>query len=142
MLGTVVKAAKLAHAVIREHIIKAVGRSSHWPKVRRDFISSNPVCSACGSNTLLQVHHILPFHDDPSKELDTDNLIALCMSLKTLCHLRIGHGGSFTSFSQTVSLDAVEVRTFPDKFEEVARRAEENRIPNKPCEKQKIQPYL
>lgn len=134
MLATLKKAAKIANSLIREHVSKVVARSSKWPKVRKSFIADNPECAACGGKTLLQVHHILPFHDNPSKELDPTNLIALCMSIKTLCHLRIGHGGAFSSFSRTVSPDSREVRAFPDKFEEVSRRAEENRIPNKPGE--------
>ncbi len=123
----------IAHSLVREHITKKVARSSEWPTVRKKFMAQNPTCSSCGGTTLLQVHHCVPFHDNPDLELEPSNLITLCMSLK-LCHVKIGHGGSFKSFSPTVRPDASEVRKHPDKFELVAELAEQNRKPNQPGE--------
>ena len=62
-------------------------RSSQWPTVRRQFVSSNPECAACGSTETLNVHHIEPFHLNPERELDPSNLITLCREH----HFRVGH---------------------------------------------------
>lgn len=62
-------------------------RSGQWPTVRKHYLAVHPTCEACGARTDLNVHHVMPFHLDPSKELDPANLITLCRG----CHLRIGH---------------------------------------------------
>ena len=55
-----------------------IQRSSQWPKIRKKHIEKQPCCMACGSCKKPEVHHIVPVHVDPSKELDPDNLITLC----------------------------------------------------------------
>lgn len=62
-------------------------RSSRLISVRREHISKNPECVACGSRKDLNVHHIKPFHSHPELELDPANLITLCREH----HFRIGH---------------------------------------------------
>ena len=51
-------------------IDKFYGRSSGWRSVRNEHIENNPTCAACGRRDGLEVHHIVPYHVDPSKELD------------------------------------------------------------------------
>jgi 5-methylcytosine-specific restriction endonuclease McrA len=80
-------------------------RSSHWPKVRADWLAKNGSCAACGQTDHLQVHHVKPFHIDPSLELDESNLITLCED-EYLCHLHIGHLGSFKNENPNVREDA------------------------------------
>lgn len=87
-----------------EHI-KSRHRSSQWNQVRDDYLSKNSSCKACGGKESLQVHHIVPFHIDRSKELDPSNLICLCMGQHD-CHLLIGHGGSFLCYNPNVTKDA------------------------------------
>lgn len=53
-------------------------RSSEWPAVRDAHLSACPTCAACGSRIDPQVHHVVPFHKDPTKELDPANLLTLC----------------------------------------------------------------
>jgi len=62
-------------------------RSSHWPTVREEFAIEHPDCAACGTRECLNVHHVVPFHDEPKLELDPNNLITLCREH----HFRIGH---------------------------------------------------
>lgn len=62
-------------------------RSSHWPTVRKHYLQGHPACEACGSRSDINVHHVVSFHTDPSKELDPTNLITLCRKH----HLEIGH---------------------------------------------------
>lgn len=71
--------------------IKALlaGRSSRWPTVRAAHLKSHPTCAACGGKSKLEVHHILPVHVYPNRELDTENLITLCD--KRGCHFAFGH---------------------------------------------------
>lgn len=68
-------------------------RSPKWPSVRRKHLDANPYCAACGAKATeadLEVHHIRPYHLDPSLELDPNNLITLCRSGRN-CHLYVGH---------------------------------------------------
>jgi len=102
--------AKLSHLInvksseFREKI-KSIKRSPQWDQVRDDFVRKNPRCFCCGSNKKLQVHHILPFSNNPELELEESNLISLCMD-KNECHLKIGHGGSFRFYNPSVVDDA------------------------------------
>jgi 5-methylcytosine-specific restriction endonuclease McrA len=66
-------------------------RSSRWPAVRAKFLEDNPCCSACGGMKNLEVHHVTPYHVDPSKELAHANLQTLC-GLPRNCHWSVGHG--------------------------------------------------
>lgn len=86
-------------------------RSPHWPVVRAEHLLKFPTCAACGSKKKLEVHHKLPFHDDPSKELDPDNLITLCESTSDgiICHLCIGHDGNYKDYNPTVEADAARM---------------------------------
>ena len=94
--------------MIWDRILRSVGeywgasRSSKWPAVRRNFIKSNPYCAACGTTRELEVHHIIPFHLDASRELDTANLMTLCQD----CHLYIGHLKDWQSYNPHAPADA------------------------------------
>lgn len=80
-------------------------RSSHWARVRADFAAANPSCAVCGSIKKIEIHHVVPFHLDASRELDPTNLITLCESRGFLnCHLLFGHLGNY----KKVNLDCVE----------------------------------
>jgi len=121
-----------AISIVREHVVKGlITRSGEWPTVRKHFLATNPKCAACGGTSHLQVHHKMPFHDDPSLELHPDNLISLCMG-DNECHLKIGHGGSFKQYNPNVAVDAAEVLASPEHMEAVDKRAEEARKPNQP----------
>jgi len=66
-------------------------RSPKWKKIRLEHMTSNPRCAVCGNTCKVVPHHIVPFHKDPSKELDPDNLISLCEGDTFNCHLFFGH---------------------------------------------------
>lgn len=66
---------------------QAVKRSDKWQTARKNYLKKHPVCEACGTNVDLNVHHIVPFHEDPSKELDPTNMITLCRTH----HFEYGH---------------------------------------------------
>lgn len=68
-------------------------RSPQWSGVRDAFIAKNPKCAACGGGEKLQAHHVVPFSQDRSKELDTGNLITLCECDAHPCHYIFGHLG-------------------------------------------------
>lgn len=106
-------------------------RSPQWPKVRKAWLKANPECRACGSTAKVQVHHIVPFHLDESKELDENNFISLCEVPKNMFHrilvalrirkalhpddqgnhhLNIGHKGNFKGSNPNVINDADEHR--------------------------------
>lgn len=94
---------------VRERI-KSKRRSPKWDEIRDDFLQKNPACAACGSTRHLQVHHIKPFHAHPELELVQENLITLCMDTVG-CHLKLGHGGSFSTFNPNIVKDAAEYRS-------------------------------
>ena len=70
-------------------------RSSEWRRVRDKFVENHPDCVVCGSRKNIQVHHVIPFCVDPSKELEVSNLATMC----SRCHLLIGHGGWFQRYN-------------------------------------------
>ena len=77
-------------------------RSGKWPAVRSAYLQKQPACEACASRNQLQVHHVVPFHNDPGKELDPTNLITLCRR----CHLLLGHAGNYRLANRHVREDA------------------------------------
>ena len=82
-------------------------RSPHWSTVRAEHLKIEPTCAACGGTEGLQVHHCLPFHLDPSKELDQDNLITLCEERN--CHYIFGHLYNWHSYNPNVREDAAAI---------------------------------
>jgi len=88
-------------------------RSPKWSAVRKAFVKSNPYCSACGTTRELEVHHIIPFHIDASRELDTTNLLTLCQD----CHFYIGHLKDWNRYNPQVRDDALALfRRFSETF--------------------------
>lgn len=90
---------KLARALVRvrsalHELAKRHLRSPHWRAVEKAHLAREPACVACGGVERLQVHHVIAFEADPSLELEPSNLLTLCEGPR-LCHLLIGHGGSF-----------------------------------------------
>ena len=83
-------------------------RSSKWPKIRAEHLAKNGECAVCGGKQKLEVHHIAPFHVDPTKELDLANLITLCESGTggVTCHLHFGHLGNYKKTNPDVAKDA------------------------------------
>ena len=88
---------------------KGSKRSSTWPKWRKEWFKKHgQVCAVCGSTSKVELHHIVPFHEDKSKEEDEGNVIPLCEAKKDglNCHLAFGHLGNFKSWNVDVRLDA------------------------------------
>ena len=56
---------------------KETARSGSWPTLEKHYKADHPTCIYC-DNPTEQIHHVCPFHDDPSLELDDNNLAALC----------------------------------------------------------------
>ncbi len=81
-------------------------RSSGWREVRNKFAKENPGCAVCGKRKI-QVHHVVPFHIAPERELEGSNLISLCQGIGTnKCHINFGHLGNWSSWNETVREDA------------------------------------
>ena len=78
-------------------------RSGKWPAKRDNFVKGK-TCAACGASKYLTVHHKIPVHVDPTKELDDDNYIALC-SKPSNCHFVFGHLHSYLSWNPNVVKD-------------------------------------
>ena len=85
--------------------VRYAERSPKWAEVRKQHIKSNPCCAACGSCNKPEVHHIVPVHVDPSKELDPSNLITLC---DKYCHFVFGHLMNWKSWNSNITEDAKE----------------------------------
>jgi hypothetical protein len=83
--------------------IRYAVRSPEWPAVRKAHIKKQPCCMACGSCKKPEVHHIVPVHLDPSKELDPDNLITLC---DKYCHFVFGHFMNYKSWNINIIEDS------------------------------------
>lgn len=78
-------------------------RSPKWSSVRKEHLTNNPVCAACGKNKKLEVHHIEPVHVNPDRELDPSNLITLC---DNPCHITFGHLMDYKSWNTEVIKDS------------------------------------
>lgn len=53
-------------------------RSGKWKTTRAKHLEVQPRCLVCDSVENLQVHHLVPFHIDPSRENDPSNLGTFC----------------------------------------------------------------
>ena len=76
-------------------------RSNQWNKIRKEYLKRQPKCAVC-KRKAKTVHHIIPFHVDPTKELDIDNLIGFC---STCHHLTFGHLMYWKSYNSKVVED-------------------------------------
>ena len=57
-----------------------------WFILSRRYRAANPICEMEGCRRVsVEAHHIIPYNEDPSKELRWDNLMALCHG----CHDKI-----------------------------------------------------
>ncbi len=82
-------------------------RSNGWPRVERHHLKLFPWCAWCGTRSMLQVHHVIPFHVDRTLELEESNLLTLCMSdLK--CHLKEGHDGNWHRWNPDIRAKAAK----------------------------------
>ena len=83
-------------------------RSSKWPTVRKNHLANHPCCAVCGGTEKIEVHHVVPFHENPSLELEPNNLISLCesKSFGLVCHLLVGHRGNYKKINPDVIEDA------------------------------------
>lgn len=84
-------------------MFEILSRSPKWYIVRHKHLLKQNFCQACGTKRRLQVHHIVPFSVDASKELDENNLITLCKS----CHLVFGHLMDWRSWNTEVVNDSM-----------------------------------
>lgn len=87
-------------------------RSSQWPRLRREVITSVGKCELCGGRKSLVPHHIKPFHLFPELELERDNLVVLCEAERfgINCHLFAGHIGDFKAYNPVVLATVAQMR--------------------------------
>src|SRR3990167_10633782 len=92
--------------LFRQDRLFGAARNSKWKSVREHHILLNPRCAVCDKKGKFlrpnAVHHIKVFHLNPSEELNPDNLITLC----AVHHLWVGHLGDFSSWNESVIMDA------------------------------------
>jgi hypothetical protein len=82
-------------------------RHSRWRSVRTAHLAQEPACVACGSRQKPHVHHVVPVHLDPERELDPGNLVTLCAGH---CHFVFGHLSDWRSWNPSVRADAAAYR--------------------------------
>jgi 5-methylcytosine-specific restriction enzyme A len=75
-------------------------RSPRWRDVREAHLRTQPNCQVCGTKTGVEVHHKIPVHIDPARELELVNLITLCE--RNGCHFLFGHGRDWRAFNPSV----------------------------------------
>lgn len=82
--------------------IEEAPRSPLWPRVRKIHLLANPACAACATGKKLEVHHIVPYHHDPARELEPGNLLTLCER----CHFLFGHFDNWLDVNPNAREDA------------------------------------
>jgi len=93
---------------LEEFGVLSTPRSKEWRKLRSEHLKTHPSCAVCGNLKNVVPHHIIPFHIDPSKELDPLNLITLCEGDTFNCHLFFGHFRNWTKHNPEIVKDASE----------------------------------
>jgi 5-methylcytosine-specific restriction endonuclease McrA len=83
-------------------LLRYAYRSPKWKTVRKEHLKNNPCCAACGRSKKVEVHHKIPVHISPEKELDPSNLVTLC---DDPCHIVFGHLMNYKSYNKDVSND-------------------------------------
>jgi hypothetical protein len=110
------------HAAVdpRQAVLANYGlkRSWQWGEVEQAFLTRNnfkcAMCSITGA-TLVQVHHIAPFHYTSSPniqrgdlEFNPQNLVPLCQGPGTNeHHILVGHLGNFQYFNEDARADMI-----------------------------------
>ena len=77
-------------------------RSPMWEHARRQWIVKNPACAVCETEKGCEVHHKLPFHLHPERELDPTNFITLCRDH----HYLFGHLLNWSAYNPEVEVDS------------------------------------
>lgn len=94
-------------------------RSPQWRGVRDKFARAHPDCAfyKCSElTTKRQIHHLEPFHINPSRELDVTNLVSVCPKH----HLYVCHNGNFQDYVEARLLKIMLSRgEFPVKGKEL-----------------------
>jgi len=80
-------------------------RSPLWRSVRAEHLKLHPTCAVCGGTSMIEVHHIFPFHKFPDMELNLENLITLCEGKKH-CHKWVGHLFDWKNYNDEVVNDS------------------------------------
>jgi hypothetical protein len=109
---------KLWLASSEEIVALSVPRSAKWRSLRNKHLEENPRCEACGCETNVVPHHVVPVHLDPSRELDPSNLVSLCESKTFNCHLFFGHLKRWDRHNPRVVEDA---RSWRERINEADR---------------------
>lgn len=106
MLRLFKKIFAFCNLTVEELVVLSTPRSKEWKKIRSEHLKKNPNCAVCGNTKNVVPHHIVPFHIDPTKELDLSNLITLCEGDTFNCHLFFGHFRNWTKYNPFVVEDA------------------------------------
>jgi hypothetical protein len=88
--------------LVEPPLVGAAPRSPKWAAVRDRFVKRHPFCAASGTTLLLEVHHVVPYHERPDLELDESNLIVLSRPY----HFLVGHLMDWGSSNPNVREDA------------------------------------
>jgi predicted restriction endonuclease len=83
-----------------------ITRNSEWDRLRRQFLKLHDKCEFCGVRNrgvkTLVAHHVVPYWVDRTKELDVENLFALCEEH----HFTFGHFCNWKKFNPRIREDA------------------------------------
>lgn len=88
-----------------KNLIRCAERSPKWKTVRKNHLKTHNKCESCEVKKNLEVHHVVPVHVDPTRELDPSNFMTLCES----CHLLFGHLMNWKSYNENVREDCAKI---------------------------------
>ena len=80
-------------------------RSGKWKNIAYNYKKKNGKCAVCGKTEKLVVHHKIPFHMNPEKELDENNFVVLCENRPVNCHYLFGHLMDWQGYNPNINED-------------------------------------
>ncbi len=89
-------------------------RHPKWKSISLNYRKKMGKCAVCGKTTNLVVHHKMPFHMNPEKELDENNFVVLCENRPVNCHYLFGHLMNWQGYNPNINED---IETWNKKLE-------------------------
>lgn len=97
--------------------IDGVWRSRWQRNERQRLAAEDRLCRRCRRNTGVEIHHIVPVHQDPSRALDRENVTLLCGDCHDSMHVKQGWQGETYLYGATVEIEDIVPKGCAETFD-------------------------